>query len=616
MPTYIEYRYGKRVRVVIITLTLLIYVLTKISASLFAAAIFIDELFPQNTNWFLVTVVHIVASAAYTIVGGLKAVIYTEVLQTVVLLIGGFMVFFISLNEIGGFNELVLLGKQLEQQNIMMGKNDTSPSNFNDDNNNNRFSMSLFRPFDDPDQPWIGAIFGYYTFSLWYWAIDQNIVQRALAAKSIDHGTVGCLFAGILKLLPFFLAVVPGVCGRLLLERDLKNPEFSLNDGITPEDRVDMAIVLNNTDRVYAHLVKTVIPVNLRGIVLAGMLSALMSSLASVFNSSSTLFALNVYKVIKPASSEARLVFVGRVVVVVLAIFSVLWLPVMFLMSTHLFLLIQAPPAFLAPPITVLVVCGMFSRIPSVTGAETALGIGIILGGVRLVLETVEVSTGKRRGELFGTYTGMNFLIFAMVQFLLSTFLLFFVSILTSRFRTHVIMSEDDRTDILSAGSRDEKLYWSRTLRKRLMKRDGGTTLMEELRNSASGSGSASSKQGSERFLTHGSSSSIIVEQNEEQEEQNRNRNVTTPLTSSTFEEIEFIQPMSMDDNYGTTTTSITTSKTKEEEEEMYEDRFILCTNRCPGCSIPNRFMDPAIYSLSFVTLSAFVVMILSIELL
>ncbi|GBG26607.1 Sodium/glucose cotransporter 1 [Hondaea fermentalgiana] len=386
-PDYLERRYNLKCKTIMVAVSLAVYVLSRISATLFAGQLILVELLDVNKT---VAVVLLIAfTTLYTVVGGLEAVIYTEVLQTIVLVAGGFIMLAYSLGAVGGWSGLVDSVNALD---------DVDP----------RF-MHLFRPSSDPTMPWTGFIFGFYTFAPWYFGVDQVIVQRTLAAKNVAHGQVGCLFAATLKFIPFFIMVVPGLCARVLVEERL-----------TPAELEKF-----NYDSSYPWLVLNVVPKNMRGLIIASMLSALMSALASVFNSSGTLFALTVWRQWYPEATEERLVLVGRITIIVLALLALAWLPVMPYLGSSLFTIINKPQAYLGPPLLCVYIWGMVSRIPTRRAGEITLKAGVSVGAVRLVLEVIEDVAGDK---MFGIFTMSNFLHYAAVSFWVCTFLLFGLS--------------------------------------------------------------------------------------------------------------------------------------------------------------------------------------------
>jgi len=323
----------------------------------------------------------IVITGLYTILGGLRAVIYTEVLQAVVLIIGSAALMFIGLHNIGGWSEL----------------HAKLPPDF----------FSMWKPSSHPDFPWTGVVFGAPILGVWYWCTDQHIVQRVLAAKGISDARRGTVFAGYLKVLPVFIFVLPGMIAAALYA-DVRT---------------------GSADSAYPALVTRLLPAGFKGLVLAGMLAALMSSLASAFNSCSTLLTWDVYRKLRPTASEARLVEVGRASTIILVGLGLAWIPFMKYISPQLYIYLQSVQAYIAPPIAACFLFGVLSPRLNGTGALWALISGLILGAGRLGLELGKGSLPAT--GFFHWYATVNFLHFAALLFVLCTVILAVVSYMT-----------------------------------------------------------------------------------------------------------------------------------------------------------------------------------------
>lgn len=379
MPEFLEKRYGSASRWYLTTVSILAYVLTKISVTLFAGGL----LLKQVMGWDMYTsaIVMVIATGIYTVAGGLGAVIYTELLQTFVLIGGALVLTGLGLHEIGGFSQL--------RQAV--------PPDF----------FHMFKPASDPDFPWTGIVFGAPILGIWYWCTDQFIVQRVLSAKNIDHARSGTIFAGFLKILPVFLLVLPGIIARALY------PDIT-------------------GDQAYPALVTRLLPVGLKGIVVAGLLAALMSSLASCFNSSSTLFTIDVYKKLKPFASERRLVYVGRLTTAVLVVLGILWVPFIKYISSQLYIYLQSVQAYISPPIAAVFLFGVFWPRANGKGAIASLLTGLFFGGARLVLELIDKTHPIGWAPLHW-YASINFLHFAILLFGVCTAVLLVVSLATEK---------------------------------------------------------------------------------------------------------------------------------------------------------------------------------------
>ena len=290
-------------------------------------------------NIYVAAISMVMITGLYVAIGGLRTVVYTECFQTVVLMVGGLAVAGVSLAEVGGMAGLQKYvcspqGTWDETSSSCMGtaSNDTSDSPLTAEH------LHLVRPSDDKSYPWTGMFFGIWGGSIWYWCCDQEIVQRTLCAKDERNARLGCIGAAFLKMTPLFIMTIPGTVCQALYPDELKEL---------------------GTDLAYPLIVTKLMPPGMVGLVTAAMLSALMSTLASVFNSSSTLFAMDVWRKLRPAASDRQLVFVGRCTVVVMCVISILWLPII-KSADSLFIYVQSVSNYLAPPITCVFIAGIF----------------------------------------------------------------------------------------------------------------------------------------------------------------------------------------------------------------------------------------------------------------
>jgi solute:Na+ symporter, SSS family len=381
MPEFLERRYSPAARWYLAAISILGYVLTKISVTIFAGGLVFEAL--MGIDFWTGALVVVVATGLYTILGGLRAVLITDAMQMVVLLFGAIAVTVIGLNAVGGWNEMVAVaGPEF---------------------------LTLWKPATDPNFPWTGILLGAPILGIWYWCTDQFIVQRVLAARNLSEARRGTLFAGFLKLLPLFIFVIPGVIAYVLVQ----------------QGRLELA----NSDHALPALIGTLLPAGLRGIVVAGLLAALMSSLSSVFNSTSTLITWDVYRKIRPDASEQRLVWVGRLSTAVLVVFGLLWIPLMGLISGTLYVYLQSVQAYIAPPIAAVFLLGLFSARINSHGAMSALLAGFVIGMSRLVLELNKAALNPD-GWIFA-FADINFLHFAAILFAVCALILTLVSIVT-----------------------------------------------------------------------------------------------------------------------------------------------------------------------------------------
>jgi SSS family solute:Na+ symporter len=268
--------------------------------------------------------------------------------------------------------------------------------------------FSMWKPSNHPDFPWTGVVFGAPILGVWYWCTDQHIVQRVLAAKNVTEARRGSIFAGYLKVLPVFIFVLPGMVAAALFS-DVRS---------------------GAADSAYPALVTRLLPAGFKGLVLAGMLAALMSSLASAFNSCSTLLTWDVYRKLRPRATEAQLVTFGRGSTIILVGLGLAWIPFMKYVSPQLYIYLQSVQAYIAPPIAACFLFGVLSTRLNGAGAMAALITGLVLGTARLVLELGKAHLAP--GSLLFWFATVNFLHFAALLFVLSTVILAAVSYATS----------------------------------------------------------------------------------------------------------------------------------------------------------------------------------------
>jgi SSS family solute:Na+ symporter len=386
MPEFLERRYSSAARWYLSLISIVGYVLTKISVTIYAGGIVFETL--MGISFWTGAIFVVVATGIYTIFGGLRAVLYTDLIQAIVLIFGAVTVTLLGLAELGGWGAL---------------QSSVAPSFFD-----------LWKPTTDPDFPWTGILFGAPILGVWYWCTDQFIVQRTLSAKNEDHARRGSIFAGFLKLLPLFIFVIPGVIAYALAQQG--------------------QLTLDQSDQALPALIGTLLPVGLRGIVVAGLMAALMSSLSSVFNSCSTLITWDVYRELKPRASEGELVWVGRLSTGVLVVLGLLWIPLMENISGQLYTYLQSVQGYIAPPIAAVFLMGIAWKRINAKGAIWSLGIGFVLGATRLILELINGAgrNGLPAGTAWETIAEINFLHFAVMLFVACMIVLIGVSLLTA----------------------------------------------------------------------------------------------------------------------------------------------------------------------------------------
>lgn len=379
MPEFLEKRFNVAARYYLSTVSIIAYVLTKISISLYAGGILLNAVAGWDMTKSAILIV--IATGLYTIFGGLAAVIYTDLLQTVVLIGGSVALTLIGLDKAGGWDALV----------------SATPVSF----------WSMFRPMSDPDFPWTGILFGAPILGVWYWCTDQYIVQRVLSAKNLNHARSGTILAGFLKILPVFILVLPGIIALKLSGGQVSG------------------------DKSYAWLVTNILPTGLKGLVVAGLLSALMSSLSAMFNSTSTLLTMDIYKKLKPDASEKSMVLFGRVATAVIVVLGLLWIPFIGLLSDErMYVYLQSVQAYISPPITACFLFGIFWKRVNGKGAVAALLTGLILGAARFILE-IRYRLSPFDSEALNYAVTVNFLHYAVFLFVVCSAVLVLVSLMT-----------------------------------------------------------------------------------------------------------------------------------------------------------------------------------------
>ncbi|HEV58328.1 MAG TPA: Na+/glucose cotransporter [Phycisphaerales bacterium] len=359
MPEFLERRFNSTARWILSLVSLIAYVFTKVSVTVYAGALVFQTLLPDVSitlfghvwgPFWIGAVSTVILTGIYTILGGLRAVLYTDSAQAVILLLGSFFITFFGLSRLGGWDRLVEICRE------------------------NAAQFALWRPNSDPDFPWLGILIASPVIGIWYWCTDQYIVQRTLAAKNLTHSRRGAIWGGFLKVWPVLIFLVPGMIGWALHQDGLLH--IPLKDGQI------------NGDMVFPTMVASLLPRGLRGLVVGGLLAALMSSLSSLFNSCASLFTVDIYKKLHPTVSETRLVHVGRLATAAVVGLGLLWIPIMPLISDKgLYKYLQDVQSYLAPPITAVFLLGLFCKRINAKGAVAGLAVGFVAGMTKLTLQ-------------------------------------------------------------------------------------------------------------------------------------------------------------------------------------------------------------------------------------
>lgn len=379
MPEFLERRYNSQSRMLLSVIQLLSYIIAKVSVTIYAGALVVTTFL--GVDFWTGAIVLVVITGIYTVLGGLHAVVYTETLQAIIIIIGSLTLMIIGLDKVGGWDALITsLPKE---------------------------KLNMFPPLSDPDFPWLGILFASPIVGVWYWCTDQHIVQRCLAGRDEQQARRGTIFAAYLKLFPFFIFMIPGIIA------------FSL----AQQGKID----LPNTDQAFPTLVREFMPTGLRGLLAGGLLAALMSSLAAVYNACSTLFTMDIYQKIKPGSSNHELVTVGRIATGIAVVLGMIWIPIMKNISGVLYQYLQSVQSYLAPPIAAVFLLGIFYQRLNAKGAMSALTTGFAIGLLRIILElNKDITSG-----FLHSFATINFLYFCILLFLFSIAVLVVVSLAT-----------------------------------------------------------------------------------------------------------------------------------------------------------------------------------------
>ncbi|MCG8525222.1 MAG: sodium:solute symporter [Opitutales bacterium] len=430
IPEFLEKRFNAKARGILSGVSLVAYVFTKVSVTVYAGALVFQALLPdtfgspENAFW-VGAFATVILTGIYTVLGGMRAVLYTSAPQAIILVIGSGFITFFGLGKLGGWSEFVNICSANAEQ------------------------FALWRPLSDPEFPWLGVMIASPIIGIWYWCTDQYIVQRTLTAKDLKTARTGSLFGGLLKVTPVLIFLIPGLLGWALHQEGI----------ITIPPKLDLSgnvIAPINGDQVFPTLVTTLLPSGLRGLIVACLLAALMSSLASLFNSSASLFTVDIYGKLFPRTTDQQLVVVGRIATTVVVGLGMIWIPVMARISGGgLYQYLQSVQGYLAPPITAVFILGLFWRRINGTGAVWGMSVGFVLGMAKLTIQAL-FGEGKIENPAFLAAIGdFNFLYATGILLALSTITIIVASFLTAppsaeqvKGLTYASIREEDDGDI------------------------------------------------------------------------------------------------------------------------------------------------------------------------
>ncbi|MDR0395449.1 MAG: sodium:solute symporter [Tannerella sp.] len=406
MPEFLERRYNPQSRTILSVISLISYVLTKVAVTVYAGGLVFQQVFGIKELWgidffWIAAIGLVLITALYTVIGGMKSVLYTSVLQTPILLLGSLIILVLGLKELGGWDEMIRIAGA------------TTVNEYGDSMTN------LIRSNGDPDFPWLGALVGSAIIGFWYWCTDQFIVQRVLSGKNQKESRRGAIFGAYLKLLPVFLFLIPGMIAFALHQKTGSFLPF-MDNGI------------HNADAAFPTLVTKLLPAGVKGLVVCGILAALMSSLASLFNSSAMLFTIDFYKRFKPKTSEKKLVIIGQIATVVIVILGILWIPIMRNVGDVLYAYLQDVQSVLAPGIAAAFLLGITWKRTSAKGGMWGLIAGMVIGLTRLGAKVYYSSAVSPDENIFKyIFYDVNWLFFCGWMLLFCILVIIAVSLLT-----------------------------------------------------------------------------------------------------------------------------------------------------------------------------------------
>ncbi|HOK98988.1 MAG: sodium:solute symporter [Bacteroidales bacterium] len=386
MPEFLLRRFNKNTSSTLSLITLISYVLTKVSVTAFTGGIFLQSV--MGIDFWTGAIGLVLLTGIFTVLGGMKGIMRVSVIQAPILILGAITILILGLLKLG-------------DGSIIAGW--TEMVHYTGD------KMHLFHSKGDPlyDKfPGVSVIIGASIIGFWYWCTDQHIVQRALAAKNLNHARKGTIFAGFLKLLPVFMFLIPGMVAAALKAKGIAGFDFDSND------------------KAYGTMVSTLLPMGIKGIVIVGFVSALMVSLAAHFNSSATLFTIDFYKHYKPEASEHQLVWIGRLATISVVVLGLVWIPIMKGLGDVLYEYLQNVQSLIAPAIAAVFIMGVFSRRITPKAGEWGLLIGFLIGMFRLVIMIFKPAA-------FQWLLDINWLNFCIFLFVFTMLVMVVVSLFT-----------------------------------------------------------------------------------------------------------------------------------------------------------------------------------------
>ncbi|MCG8332498.1 MAG: sodium:solute symporter [Chitinophagales bacterium] len=427
MPEFLERRYDRRSRYYFSFITIIGNVMVDTAAGLYVGSIVLKLLFPSLPSWQIIILLAI-AAAAYTIPGGLNSVIQTEVVQAILLVIGSILLTYFAFQEFGGGwgDMMAALTEKIQSGNVASIEAAKAAGHYAPSNAEEAFSM--VRPANDEFMPWYGLLTGVPLLGFYFWANNQFMVQRVLGARDLNHGRWGALFAGLLKLPVIFIMVVPGVLALLVYsELDISGLNYMTGAGTPCKDLSECA------NLTYPVLLMQLLPSGILGLVVAGLLAAMMSSVSATFNSASTLITMDFVRNIRPSMTSQQLVRAGQIATLVLVVLAAAWVPYIEKVSDSLWQYLQLVISYTAPPAVATFILGLFWKRASATGSIVSLLFGFVFAIFMLSLKIYVngLDEGVEAAGWIQSLTDIHFLTMAFIMWVLCLIIHVIVSLRT-----------------------------------------------------------------------------------------------------------------------------------------------------------------------------------------
>lgn len=427
MPEFLERRYDRRSRYYFSFITIIGNIMVDTAAGLYVGSIVLKLLFPELPSWQIIILLA-AAAAAYTIPGGLNSVIQTEVIQAILLVIGSCLLTYYAFQEFGGgwSDMMTALTEKIQSGDVVALEEMRAAGHYVPSNAEEAFS--LVRPANDEFMPWYGLLTGVPLLGFYFWANNQFMVQRVLGARDLNHGRWGALFAGLLKLPVIFIMVVPGVLALLIFsDLDISRLNYITGDGSVCQTLGECS------NLTYPVLLMQLLPSGITGLVVAGLLAAMMSSVSATFNSASTLITMDFVRNLSPDLTSKQLVRVGQIATLILVVLAAAWVPFIEKVSDSLWTYLQLVISYTAPPAVATFLLGLFWKRGNGTGSIASLLFGftfaIILLGLQVYASGVDPDTLP---GVIAAVTDIHFLIMATILFVLCSLVHVIVSLATA----------------------------------------------------------------------------------------------------------------------------------------------------------------------------------------